>query len=236
VGKQSDDPDTVVRIAQVAPLYEAVPPGAYGGTERVIATLCDGLVAQGHKVTLFAPKTSETAAVLEAFEEPLRERFSREELVDLAPHLHLQMLAELYERAQNDFDVVHSHLDIWTFPFTRLSEVPTVLTMHGRLDLDFLRDLLPRYGSVPLVSISDDQRRAVADLDLTWAATGYNGLDLPPRITTCRTTPTATWASSAGSPMRRDRSRRSRSPADRGSRSGWRPRSTRSTCPTTRTR
>jgi len=104
-----------VRIAQVAPLYEAVPPGAYGGTERVIATLCDGLVAQGHKVTLFAPKTSETAAVLEAFEEPLRERFSREELVDLAPHLHLQMLAEIYERA-DDFDVVHSHLDIWTFP------------------------------------------------------------------------------------------------------------------------
>jgi len=166
-----------VRIAQVAPLYEAVPPGAYGGTERVIATLCDGLVAQGHKVTLFAPKTSETAAVLEAFEEPLRERFSREELVDLAPHLHLQMLAEIYERA-DDFDVVHSHLDILTFPFTRLSEVPTVLTMHGRLDLDFLRDLLPRYGSVPLVSISDDQRQAVADLDLTWAATVYNGLDL----------------------------------------------------------
>jgi glycosyltransferase involved in cell wall biosynthesis len=88
------------------------------------------------------------------------------------------MLAELYERAQNDFDIVHSHLDIWTFPFTRLSEVPTVLTMHGRLDLDFLRDLLPRYGSVPLVSISDDQRRAVADLDLTWVATVYNGLDL----------------------------------------------------------
>jgi glycosyltransferase involved in cell wall biosynthesis len=143
----------------------------------VIATLCDGLVAQGHEVTLFAPRTSETAAVLEATEEPLRERFSREELVDLAPHLHLQMLAELYDRAA-DFDVVHSHLEIWTLPFTRLSKVPTVLTMHGRLDLDFLRDLLPRYRSVPLVSISEDQRRAVADLDLTWAATVYNGLDL----------------------------------------------------------
>ena len=64
----------VVRIAQVAPLYEAVPPGAYGGTERVIATLCDGLVAQGHEVTLFAPETSETAAKLEAFGQPLRER------------------------------------------------------------------------------------------------------------------------------------------------------------------
>src|SRR5215207_4038924 len=103
----------LVRIAQVAPLYEAVPPGAYGGTERVIATLCDGLVAQGHEVTLFAPETSETDAVLEAYGEPLRTRFSREELVDLAPHLHLQMLADLYRR-EDEFDVVHSHLDIWT--------------------------------------------------------------------------------------------------------------------------
>jgi glycosyltransferase involved in cell wall biosynthesis len=165
-----------VKIAQVAPLFEAVPPGAYGGTERVIAVLCDCLVAQGHEVTLFAPETSETAAKLEAFEQPLRERFSREELVDLAPHLHLQMLAELCRRA-DEFDVVHSHLDIWTLPFTLLCDTPTVLTMHGRLDLDYLRDLLPRYASVPLVSISDDQRRAVADLDLTWAATVYNGLD-----------------------------------------------------------
>ena len=109
-------------------------------------------------------------------QQPLRERLSREEMVDLAPHLHLQMLAELYRRG-DEFDIVHSHLDIWTFPFTELRDTPTVLTMHGRLDLDFLRDLLPRYASVPLVSISDDQRRAVADLDLTWAATVYNGLD-----------------------------------------------------------
>ncbi len=165
-----------MKIAQVAPLYEAVPPGAYGGTERVIAVLCDGLVAQGHEVTLFAPETSETAAKLEAYDKPLRERLSREEMVDLAPHLHLQMLAELYRRA-DEFDIVHSHLDVWTFPFTQLRDTPTVLTMHGRLDLDYLRDLLPRYASVPLVSISDDQRRAVADLDLTWAATVYNGLD-----------------------------------------------------------
>ena len=166
-----------MRIAQVAPLYEAVPPGAYGGTERVIASLCDGLVAQGHEVTLFAAETSETDALLRSYGEPLRTRFSAEELVNLAPHLHLQMFADVYERS-DDFDVVHSHLDIWTYPFTRLSDIPTVLTMHGRLDLDFLRDLMPRYGTVPLVSISDDQRLAVADLDLTWAATVYNGLDL----------------------------------------------------------
>ncbi|MBA2952486.1 glycosyltransferase [Nocardioides sp. MAH-18] len=166
-----------MRIAQVAPLYEAVPPEAYGGTERVIAVLCDGLAAAGHEVTLFGPENSLTDATLQASEQPLRERFSSDELVNLAPHLHLQMLAEIYRRA-DEFDVIHSHLDIWTLPFTRLRDTPTVLTMHGRLDLDFLRDLLPRYPSVPLVSISDDQRLAVADFDLTWAATVYNGLDL----------------------------------------------------------
>jgi glycosyltransferase involved in cell wall biosynthesis len=166
-----------LRIAQVAPLYEAVPPGAYGGTERVVATLCNGLVAQGHDVTLFAPETSSTEARLEAFEKPLRERFDAHEMASVAPHLHLEMMAELAARA-DDFDVIHSHLDLLALPFTRLITTPTVLTLHGRLDLDFVRELLPRYGSVPLVSISDDQRRAVEDLDLTWAATVHNGLDL----------------------------------------------------------
>ena len=166
-----------MRVAQIAPLYEAVPPGAYGGTERVIATLCDSLVEQGHEVTLFAPEGSTTGAKLEAFGKPLRERFTGDELITLAPHLHLEMQSELYQRAA-DFDVIHSHIDIWSLPFVGLADTPTVLTMHGRLDLDHLRDLLPRYASVPLVSISDDQRRAVADLDLTWAATVYNGLDL----------------------------------------------------------
>ena len=165
-----------MRIAQIAPLYEAVPPAAYGGTERVIATLCDGLTAMGHDVTLFAPRTSQTAATLQAFGDPLRTRLTCDQLVTLAPHLHLEMLAEVYRR-RGDFDVVHSHLDIWNLSFTRLFDTPTVLTMHGRLDLDFLQALLPRYGAVPLVSISNDQRRAVAHLDLTWAATVYNGLD-----------------------------------------------------------
>ena len=166
-----------LRIAQVAPLYEAVPPGAYGGTERVIATLCDGLVAQGHEVTLFGPETSATRARLEAFEKPLRERFSADEMTNVAPHLHLEMMAELSAHA-GEFDVIHSHLDVLALPFTKLIDTPTVLTLHGRLDLDFVRELLPRYGSVPLVSISNDQRRAVDDLDLNWAATVYNGLDL----------------------------------------------------------
>ncbi|WP_216652503.1 glycosyltransferase family 4 protein [Nocardioides sp. zg-1308] len=166
-----------LRIAQVAPLYEAVPPGAYGGTERIIATLCDGLAAQGHDVTLFGPATSDTAARLVAFEKPLRERFSADEMAGVAPHLHLEMMAEVAARA-GEFDVIHSHLDLLALPFTPLIATPSVLTLHGRLDLDFVRELLPRYGSVPLVSISNDQRRAVEDLDLTWASTVYNGLDL----------------------------------------------------------
>ena len=176
-GRSGTGAERPLRIAQVAPLYEAVPPGAYGGTERVVATLCDGLVAQGHDVTLFAPETSSTAARLEAFEKPLRERFDAHEMANVAPHLHLEMMAELAARA-DEFDVIHSHLDLLALPFTRLIATPTVLTLHGRLDLDFVRELLPRYGSVPLVSISNDQRRAVADLDLTWAATVHNGLDL----------------------------------------------------------
>nr|WP_300051023.1 glycosyltransferase family 4 protein [uncultured Nocardioides sp.] len=170
-------PDLPLRIAQVAPLYEAVTPGAQGGTERVIATLCDGLVAQGHDVTLFGPTSSATEAHLEALEKPLRERFNAEEMVDVAPHLHLAMLAEVATRAGN-FDVIHSHLDVLALPFTRLIGTPTVLTLHGRLDLDFVRELLTRYGSVPLVSVSNDQRRAVEDLKLTWASTIHNGLEL----------------------------------------------------------
>ena len=100
-GGPADDRRALVRIAQVAPLYEAVPPGAYGGTERVIATLCDGLVALGHDVTLFAPETSETAAMLEAYERAAARAVQpARSWSNLAPHLHLQMLAELYAAAR----------------------------------------------------------------------------------------------------------------------------------------
>jgi glycosyltransferase involved in cell wall biosynthesis len=76
------------------------------------------------------------------------------------------------------FDVIHSHVDIWTLPFAQYSSTPTLLTMHGRLDLDHVRTTLPLYPTIPLVSISDHQRRAVNGLPLHWAATVYNGLDL----------------------------------------------------------
>jgi glycosyltransferase involved in cell wall biosynthesis len=167
-----------LRIAQIAPLYEAVPPEGYGGTERVIAALCDGLTDLGHDVTLFAARGSRTRARLEACGGlPLRTRMSRREMVDLAPHLHLQMLAEVFRRA-SEYDVIHSHVDIWTLPFARLVDTPTLVTLHGRLDVDHVRATLRLHPDAPLVSISDHQRQAVADLELNWAATVHNGLDL----------------------------------------------------------
>lgn len=167
-----------MRIAQIAPLYEQVPPIGYGGTERVVAALCDGLVELGHDVTLFAAATSSSRAnCVEVVPAPLRRRMSRNEMIEVAPHIHLRMLADLYDRA-DEFDVIHSHVDIWTLPFAHRSATPTVLTLHGRLDLDHVRRTLALYPHVPLVSISDHQRHAIRDVDLNWVATVHNGLDL----------------------------------------------------------
>ncbi len=178
-----------MKIAQIAPLYETVPPSGYGGTERVIAALCDGLTELGHDVTLFAAGGSHTRATLvEILPAPLRVNMTRREMEDVAPHLHLRMLADIFNRA-DDFDLIHSHADVWTLPFTPTSPTPTLLTMHGRLDLAHVRHTLPLYPRVPLVSISDAQRIAVRDLDVAWARTVYNGLDLTsyyaPPVTRC---------------------------------------------------
>ncbi|MFL6205797.1 MAG: glycosyltransferase family 4 protein [Acidimicrobiales bacterium] len=166
-----------MRIAQVAPLYESVPPEAYGGTERVIAALCDGLTARGHDVVLFAADASETTAALESYGPPLRRRLSRDELVQVAPHLHLHLLEDVFRRA-DEFDVVHSHVDVWTLPFTEWARTPTVVTLHGRLDIAEVRRVLPLYPDVAVVSISDAQRTPLDGFDVRWAATVYNGLDL----------------------------------------------------------
>jgi glycosyltransferase involved in cell wall biosynthesis len=166
-----------MRIAQIAPLYEPVPPALYGGTERVIAALCDGLVGRGHDVTLFAADPSTTRARLEPMGPPLRERMSRHELSQVAPHLHLKMLTDVYERA-DEFDIIHSHVDVWTLPFTTRTSTPSVLTMHGRLDTPYVQATLPLYPDVPLVSVSDSQRAPLRHRRQRWAATVYNGLDL----------------------------------------------------------
>jgi glycosyltransferase involved in cell wall biosynthesis len=166
-----------MRVAQIAPLYEPVPPTLYGGTERVIAALCDGLVGMGHDVTLFAAGSSTTQARLESMGLPLRERMSRQELTEVAPHLHLRMLTDVYQRAE-EFDVIHSHVDVWTLPFAQRATTPSVLTLHGRLDTSYVQATMPLYPDVPLVSVSDSQRAPLQARRLRWAATVYNGLDL----------------------------------------------------------
>jgi glycosyltransferase involved in cell wall biosynthesis len=98
-------------------------------------------------------------------------------MVEVAPHLHLRMLADVYRRA-DEFDIIHSHADVWTLPFADHALTPTVITLHGRLDLDHVRQTVPLYPRVPLVSISDNQRKPLEGLDVNWADTVYNGLDL----------------------------------------------------------
>lgn len=178
-----------MRIALVSPLYEVVPPPQYGGTERVIAALANELCARGHDVTLFAAAGSATRAKLvECAEGALRLQMSRHELEQVAPHLHLKMLRDVYQRA-NDFDIIHAHTDIWTLPFlageTRgvgahrgQTGPPTVITMHGRLDIDVAQQVLPLYPQAPLVSISKSQRAPLLNHALNWVGTCYNGLDL----------------------------------------------------------
>jgi glycosyltransferase involved in cell wall biosynthesis len=166
-----------LRIAQVAPLYEDVPPAGYGGTERVIAGLCDGLVAAGHEVTLFATGSSRTSARLETvIDEPLRERMDAEELAEVSPHLHLRMLTDIFGRG-DEFDMIHAHTDVWTLPFVELTDTPTVITLHGRLDIPLAR-ALEMYPGAALVSISDHQRLPLDGCPVDWLATIPNGLDL----------------------------------------------------------
>src|SRR5215471_5518735 len=163
-----------MRIAQVAPLAESVPPQLYGGTERVVSWLTEELVRRDHEVTLFASGDSRTSAHLVA---------ACPRAVRLDPGapdpsaLHAVQLAQVFERA-DEFDVIHCHIDPLAFPFEKLVAPPLVHTLHGRLDLPHVRPLFQHFHDAPLVSISDSQRVALADLDLNWVATVYHGLPL----------------------------------------------------------
>jgi glycosyltransferase involved in cell wall biosynthesis len=161
-----------VRIAQIAPLSEPVPPELYGGTERVVSLLTEELVRRGHEVTLFASGDSETDARLVSVTREALRRGPQ----DVDPTLHLMLeLGLVFERAQQ-FDVIHSHVDYFALPFARLVNTPVVTTLHGRLDLPGLETIYGRYSDAPLVSISDNQREPLAGVN--WAATVYNGCDL----------------------------------------------------------
>jgi glycosyltransferase involved in cell wall biosynthesis len=138
-----------LRIAQVAPLFESVPPRLYGGTERVLAYLCRQLRRHGHDVTLFASGDSSGDIRLKPGC-PMSLRASRLDRFGVA--YHLPMLNEVYENAHS-YDIIHFHIDYWSFPFQRILRVPTVSTMHGRMDLPELNSVYRYYKDVPLVSV-----------------------------------------------------------------------------------
>jgi glycosyltransferase involved in cell wall biosynthesis len=159
-----------MKIAQISPLMEAVPPKLYGGTERIVAYLADELASMGHEVTLFASGDSITKAQLEAVW-PRALRLDPAIRDYLAPHL--VMLQSIAERA-DEFDIIHSHVDYLGYPILQRLDVPFVTTLHGRLDLAELTPLYKVFDEVPVVSISDSQREPLPHAN--YVATVHHGL------------------------------------------------------------
>jgi glycosyltransferase involved in cell wall biosynthesis len=145
----------IMKIAQVAPLIESVPPRLYGGTERIVSYLTEELVRLGHDVTLFASGDSITGAELA----PCCTRALRLDptVRDTIPHFML-MIDKVRERA-DEFDILHFHIDLFHFPLFRSLAAQTLTTLHGRQDLGDLKPFYSRFGEMPLVSISNDQRK-----------------------------------------------------------------------------
>ena len=159
-----------MRIAQVAPLYERVPPLLYGGTERVVSYLTEELVRQGHDVTLFASGDSMTRARLVACSE--RSLRLDDQVIDPLAY-HFLLLDEVFARA-DDFDILHFHIDYLHFPFSRRQHTRHLTTLHGRLDIPDLVPLYKQFGDVPVVSISRAQRQPLPWAN--WQGTVYHGL------------------------------------------------------------
>jgi glycosyltransferase involved in cell wall biosynthesis len=160
-----------MKIAQIAPLYEAVPPKLYGGTERIVAYLTDALTDLGHDVTLFASADARTRATLV----PVRDQAIRLDPAGLKSDLaaHLTMLHEVRRRA-DEFDILHFHVDLLHFPMFEDMADRTVTTLHGRLDLKDLPAAYWRWPGFPLVSISDHQRRPLRFA--RWLGTVQHGI------------------------------------------------------------
>jgi glycosyltransferase involved in cell wall biosynthesis len=161
-----------VRIAQIAPLAESVPPKLYGGTERVVAWLVDELLKLGHEVTLFASGDSVTRANLKSVW-PHALRLGRPRADPIAAQA---VLLEAMAEHAAEFDVIHAHIDWLHLPLLNRLGVPFVTTLHGRLDLPGLGDVMRRFPDAPFVSISEHQRRPVRDAN--WCGTTYHGLPL----------------------------------------------------------
>jgi len=159
-----------MRIAQVAPLYESVPPKYYGGTERVVSYLTEELVRQGHEVTLFASGDSETKArLVAACRRSLR---LDKHCIDQLAH-HVVMLERVFKQA-SEFDIVHFHVDYLHFSMSRRQPITDVTTLHGRLDIPDLFPLYQEFRDMPVISISNVQREPLPWAN--WQATVYHGL------------------------------------------------------------
>jgi glycosyltransferase involved in cell wall biosynthesis len=169
-GQRTKEVTYGVKIAQVAPLYESVPPKYYGGTERVVSYLTEELVRQGHEVTLFASGDSVTKARLVA---PCRRalRLDKHCLDQLAHHV---LMLELVLRESTGFDIIHFHIDYLHFPLSHRQPIPHLTTLHGRLDIADLVPLYEEFSGAPVVSISNAQREPLPWLN--WLGTVYHGL------------------------------------------------------------
>jgi glycosyltransferase involved in cell wall biosynthesis len=158
-----------MRIAQVAPLAEAVPPKLYGGTERVVSWLVEELVLQGHDVTLFASGDSRTSArLIPGAPEALRLSGIRDHTASM-----LVMLHDVRQRA-DEFDIIHFHVDLLQFPLFKDLFAKCITTLHGRLDLPDFHPIYRAFPNMPLISISDDQRRGMPPVN--WISTIHHGL------------------------------------------------------------
>jgi glycosyltransferase involved in cell wall biosynthesis len=159
-----------MRIAQVAPLFESVPPKCYGGTERVVSYLTEELVRQGHEVTLFASGDSVTKArLVPACQRSLRLDARCQNQMTY----HLVMLEQVFRRAE-EFDIVHFHVDYMHYPMSRREPITHVTTLHGRLDIPDLVPLYREFQDIPVISISNGQRQPLPWAN--WQATVYHGL------------------------------------------------------------
>jgi glycosyltransferase involved in cell wall biosynthesis len=159
-----------MRIAQVAPLFEAVPPKLYGGTERVIHYLTEELVNMGHDVTLFASGDSITSAeLIPIVNEALR---LDPHCIDPLPH-HIVQLEQVIN-LHKSFDIIHFHTDYFHFPLSSRISTPVVTTLHGRLDIPDLQSLFNTFKDQPVVSISNSQRGPLPQAN--WIGTVYHGV------------------------------------------------------------
>ncbi|MEM7554263.1 MAG: glycosyltransferase family 4 protein [Cyanobacteria bacterium P01_A01_bin.84] len=158
-----------MKIAQIAPLWERVPPPTYGGIELVVSLLSDELVRRGHEVTLFASGDSQTLANLTAVSSSalrLDSEIEERAMYEMLP------ASQAYRRAQ-EFDVIHSHVGVWALPLDELVSTPTVHTLHGRFTRDS-SEVFSQHANQSYISISDAQRL----VNLNYLSTVYNGIDI----------------------------------------------------------